>query len=41
MEVGDEGRDPGIKVGQGIDGRLEALRVGEPCELVHCSCINV
>ena len=35
MEVSDEGQDLGKKVGQGTFGRLEALCVGKPRELVQ------
>ena len=35
VEVSDEGQDLGKKVGQGTFGRLEALCVGKPCELVQ------
>ena len=35
MEVSDEVQDLGKKVEQGTFGRLEALRVGKPCQLVQ------
>ena len=35
MEVSDEGQDLGKEVGQGTFGRLEALCVGKPRELVQ------
>ena len=35
MEVSDKVQDLGKKVGQGTFGRLEALRVGKPCQLVQ------
>ena len=35
VEVSDEGQDLGKKVGQGTFGRLEALCVGKPRELVQ------
>ena len=35
MEVSDEVQDLGKEVGQGTFGRLEALCVGKPCQLVQ------
>ena len=35
VEVSDEVQDLGKKVEQGTFGRLEALRVGKPCQLVQ------